>query len=267
MQVAKATKAESGQSHVSPSSPKSCSLLLYDRPPFTQLLWPAMIPSLNPSQPQHGPENSPLLPSNVPLPAPNNPENLVNTNVPVTPIYLLPCPWFIPLPEHAHELRPEAFFCGNNKQEENPVSNQSSDCISSKHVANLELNSPSFSTKAKAAVDDLNEPPVGCSENGGGSFKRAHSEETLLSLAPASCSSAQPATMDRHTESDSTANAESNSSTASRGAFSLAERSQEQSMHPCQKSVEAFAAAEARRRRKELTRLKNLHGRHSRTHC
>jgi hypothetical protein len=216
-----------------------------------------MVPSLSPSQ--HGPENPPLLPPNVPVPATSKPENLVNTNVAVTPIYLLPCPWFFPLPDHARELRPEAFFCGNNKQEENSVSNQSSACISSKHVANLERNSPGFSIKAKAAVDDLNEPPVECSENEGGSFKRAHSEETLLSLGPASCSSVQPATMERHTESDFTANVESISS--------LAEQSQEQDIHPCQRSIEASAAAEARRRRKELTRPKNLHGRHYQTHC
>jgi hypothetical protein len=47
----------------------------------------------------------------------------------------------------------------------------------------------------------------------------------------------------------------------------LPEKNQDPFKFPSKKLVDAASAAEARRRRKELTKLKNLHGRQCRLNC
>ena len=82
------------------------SFLLYNQPPFTPFLWP-IIHSSNPLQ-LHGSQTL-IIPSEVSMPNIANPvlfheqENPGQTNAPSTPVYVLPFPWFVPVPDHGNE--------------------------------------------------------------------------------------------------------------------------------------------------------------------
>uniref|UniRef100_A0A2N9IE48 BZIP domain-containing protein n=1 Tax=Fagus sylvatica TaxID=28930 RepID=A0A2N9IE48_FAGSY len=265
----------------STSSSTNCPLFLYNRPPFMPVFWPSIIPSSNPVQSQPGRQSAIVIPSNVAMPATCRPDisqeqdNHIDVNGPRTPYYVLPCPWFFPLPDQGNGLQPHPSIVMENKHDETSDNNQHSASSSPNTVAHVENHHCSLPIKVKKEAtvstedrpaNDLNETPVGCPLDGGGQHTGAHSMEMLFAPAPQDC--VRPACTIKHEnrlQSDYTPS--ENPSTSCHIVSALPENKQESAIYPNKKLMDAVAAAEARKRRKELTKLKNLNGRQCRMHC
>ncbi|KAK9290275.1 hypothetical protein L1049_008442 [Liquidambar formosana] len=272
---------ESAHVKISTSPSTNCPLLLYNYAPCTPFIWPSIIQSSNPVQSQHGAQNAIVVSPKIPMPPTGNfdssheQENHLNTNVPRTPLYVLPCPWFFPHPENGKGFHSQPSFRQKDKQNEISVNNQHSASSSSKTIAHIENHqSPlpikvkieaSTSTEAKP-TNGLNEIPFGFPLDRGA--PQAHPKVTILRPTP--LSSTRPAFNVKHEnglQPDCTPDVEAVSSNASYTVSPLPEKNQEPVIYPTKKLVDAVAAAEARKRRKELTKLKNLHGRQCQLHC
>lgn len=210
------------------------------------------------------------MPSDIPLPSSGGydssleQENLININGPRTPFYILPCPWLIPHPDDKNVSRPQATFFPKNEEEETSVSNQCSVTSSSRTVPHLDNHHLFFpikvKTEASAPVEarptnDFNEASAGFAQDGGDQHIRAHSKERDSSAT----SSIKQEKLDSTTQIETSAKLFHTDA--------LPEKNCEQFIFPSKKVAGAVAAAEARKRRRELTKLKNLHGRQCRMHC
>lgn len=263
------------------ASAANCSLFLYNHPPVTPLFWPPSSQSENFSQASHIPQNAIAMQSNIPFPAEGihdsrEQENLMNTNGPRAPFSIFPCPWFFPHPDHGAVVQSQPSFLQKTKQEETYVTNQCS-ATSSKSTPLLD-NQHSFlpvkvkiepSSSLEARTNDLNEYPAEVSQDrvDQQTVSRRVSNEPIITPAPVKPT--VPTSTAKHENGfqlDSTPLIKTsadvcNTSSASPG------KCCEPIFYSCKKSAEAIAAAEARKRRKELTKLKNLHGRPCRMHC
>lgn len=252
------------------SSSTNFPLLWYNRPPFTPDFWPSIIQSSNHVQSLHGKQSATCGPG-----ASQEQENRMDVNGPRTPFYVLPYPWFVPLPDLGNGVQPQPSIGVKNKEDETSDSNQYDASSSSKIVSDEEKPYCFFPIKVKTEAsgstevgppNDLNEIPVGFPPDGGGRHTGAHSKEILFT-PPLNC--AQPASAVKHENrplSDESPNI-ATPSTACHIVKALPEKKQESVGYPSKKLVDVVSAAEARKRRKELTKLKNLHGRQCRMRC
>lgn len=267
-----------------PPSPSNSPLFLFNRPPFTPVFWPSVIQSSNSIQLQHVSQNPMAIPSNIPLPAngtadsSHEQENPLTNNGTRTPLYVFPCPWFIPHFDNGNGLQPQPSSCLNNKQEETSFNNQYSASSSSRTVAQLDNHHCSFPIRLKAEAsgsmearlsNDLNETPAQFPLDGADQHTGPHPKENgpkEIFLTPASVNHEGVASSIKHEnefESDYTTTTEKSFHMFS----ALPEKNSEPIIYPNRKLADAIAAAEARKRRKKLTKLKNLHGRQCRAHC
>ncbi|XP_034693483.1 DNA-binding protein EMBP-1 isoform X3 [Vitis riparia] len=221
-QVAKIIKPEeektpeSISSHEMTSIPPStnCPLLLYNQPSFTPFLW---------SSPERRFQNA--FASHA---VPDEREN-PNIDAYRTPLYILPCPWFFPLPNHGNGLHHPPSL--NLKDKQDAVNSQ---CSASSLIKNK---------------SDAHHIP-------------SHSNAMILNPSPLmSLKSAITFKHEGELQSSYIDNGEGGHIVS---VFS--EKNQEPVICSSKRLVDAVAAAEARKRRKELTKLKNLHGR-VRMHC
>ncbi|XP_059595166.1 uncharacterized protein LOC100257875 isoform X4 [Vitis vinifera] len=221
-QVAKIIKPEeektpeSISSHEMTSIPPSsnCPLLLYNQPSFTPFLW---------SSPERRFQNA--FASHA---VPDEREN-PNIDAYRTPLYILPCPWFFPLPNHGNGLHLPPSL--NLKDKQDAVNSQ---CSASSLIKN------------KSDAHHIS----------------SHSNAMILSPSPLmSLKSAITFKHEGELQSSYVDNGEGGHIVS---VFS--EKNQEPVICSSKRLVDAVAAAEARKRRKELTKLKNLHGR-VRMHC
>ncbi|KAF3944427.1 hypothetical protein ACB098_09G050300 [Castanea mollissima] len=265
----------------STSSSSNCPLFLFNRPPLMPVFWPSIIPSQNPVPSLHGRLSATVIPSNIDMPGTCRPDisqeqdNHIDVNGPRTPFYVLPYPWFFPLPDHGNGVQPHPSIGMENKQDETSHNNQYSASSSSNTVVHVENHHCPLPIKVKTEAtastearptNDLNKTPVGCPSDGGGQHTVVHSKEMLFTLAPQDC--VQPASTVNHEnrlQSDYTLSEKPSKSCHI--VTALPEKKQESAIYPNKKLTDAVAAAEARKRRKELTKLKNLNGRQCRMHC
>ncbi|KAJ7971522.1 BZIP transcription factor [Quillaja saponaria] len=260
------------------TSSTNCPFLLYNRPPITPFCWPSIAQSSNPVQLQHGPQSSIVIPSKVSLSEPCGPDscygqnNLINNNGTLNPLYILPYPWFFP-----HFGNGQLTSVGvKTNLDGHPVNKQNSASSSSNtdaHTDNYEATLPinlkseaSCSTEARP-LNDLNETSLRFSLDGGERKLKSHIEEMFH--RPASLRCVGHALAVEHEDgilSNGTPSSEVPSA-ASYIVCALSEKKQEENKCQSKKLVDAVAAAGARKRRKELTKLKNFHGRQCRLHC
>ncbi|KAF5473819.1 hypothetical protein F2P56_005774 [Juglans regia] len=291
-QMAKVVKAEveetpgergSADLGASLSSSTNCPRLLYDHHPFMPAFWPSIIQSSSHVQSLHGRRSAIVIQSNIPMPAAcsldtsQEQENRIDVNGPRTSLYVLPCPWFFPHPGHGNGRQPEPSTDMKDEQDETSHDNHYGVSSSTKFVAYVENHHCSLpvevkteasgSTEARPANDDLNETPVGLPPNGGDQNTGAHSEEILFTPALLDCfQRASTMKHENRPQLDYTRDIET-PSTACCIASALPEKKQKSTVYPNRKLIDVVAAAEARKRRKELTKLKNLHVRQCRMHC
>ncbi|KAJ7976089.1 BZIP transcription factor [Quillaja saponaria] len=111
MNKAARTKVEKTPAEYKPAGPETptsstnCPFVLYNHPPGTTCFWPSIIQSSNHVQLQHGRQSAIVIPSNVSSSDPCEPDscyeknNLINNYGTPNPLYILPYPWFCPLPD------------------------------------------------------------------------------------------------------------------------------------------------------------------------
>ncbi|XP_028063387.1 uncharacterized protein LOC114266668 [Camellia sinensis] len=220
------TKIDSKSTNADISTPL-CPYFIYNQPPYTPFLWPAIIQPSNPVQIKNGSQNSIIVPSDVPMPAIAKPnsfqeqENPQNINSPGTPLFIMPCPWFFPFPDHGNGLQSRPSFDLNDEQNGTLMNNQGS--ANSSSIAHAE--------------------------------KHHHSLPINVKTEASGSTEAMPANVVV-------------SSTVSHTVTVLSELKQDLIVCSSKKNMDAVAAAaEARKKRKELTKLKNLHCRQFRMRC
>ncbi|CAN6577456.1 unnamed protein product [Malus baccata var. baccata] len=272
------------QMQIPPSSSTHSPFFLFNRPPFAPLFWPSIIQASNSTQVQHIPQNPIAIPSNISLPANGaadsslEQDNPSNINGARAPLYVFPCPWFIPHFDNGNGLQPQSSLCLNNKQEETSFNNQFSANSSSRTVAQLDNHQSSFPVRLKTEDSpsiegrpscDLNETPAQFPLDGGDRHTGPHPMENgCKEIFPSAASLnhsgvASCIKNENGFESDFTV-----TTLNSYHKFSaLPDKNSEPIIYPTRKLADANAAAEARKRRKNLTKLKSLHGRQCRTQC
>ncbi|XP_019077362.1 uncharacterized protein LOC100257875 isoform X5 [Vitis vinifera] len=267
-QVAKIIKPEeektpeSISSHEMTSIPPSsnCPLLLYNQPSFTPFLW---------SSPERRFQNA--FASHA---VPDEREN-PNIDAYRTPLYILPCPWFFPLPNHGNGLHLPPSL--NLKDKQDAVNSQCSASSLIKNKSGIETKPANKFQEASfeflpdghlitphhrrmIPANNVHDLSYGFSPDA--HHISSHSNAMILSPSPLmSLKSAITFKHEGELQSSYVDNGEGGHIVS---VFS--EKNQEPVICSSKRLVDAVAAAEARKRRKELTKLKNLHGR-VRMHC
>lgn len=269
LQVAKIIKSDEKKTpeisthEMTPISPSTnCPLFLYNQPSFTPFLW---------SSPEHRFQNS--------FASCAIPDERENSNIDTyrTPLYILPCPWFFPFPNHGNgvhhppsslELKDKQDDAVNNKCSASPLIKNKPD-IETKLANKCQEGSFGFSPDChlktphhKRMIPANNLPNLSYGFSPDAHHILPHSNAMILSSSP--LTSLKPAISLKHEgelKSSYIDNAE-----GSHMASVFSEKNQEPVICSSKRLVDAVAAAEARKRRKELTKLKNLHGR-VRMHC
>lgn len=271
-------------------TPSSASpLFLYNHPPFTPLFWPPVAQTPNSVQASHIPQNAMVMPSNIPFPVEGRHEsceqdNLMSANGPRTPVYILPCPWFFPHPDPGTSFQSQSSSFQKNEQDETSTNNQYT-ATSLRTTPSREnqhslmpikvKTEPSGSVEARPrTTTDLNEHPAEVAQDDrhqqtGSHLKGSISKEALVTQLPI-----KPVVVtstikhENGLQLDSKPHIKTSAEVCqTQPATALPEKHCEPIIYSCKKSAEAVAAAEARKRRRELTKLKNLHGRQCRMHC
>ncbi|XP_043689585.1 uncharacterized protein LOC122640439 isoform X2 [Telopea speciosissima] len=283
----KETPEETSSTHgdASASSSTELPLLIYNRPLFPPFLWPTIIHPLNPMQMSVVPENATVrkcpMPSNYELGSSNEQGNLPSLNGSRAPFYIIPCPWFLPLADHGNQLhsQPLDSYGLKEKQDENSINNHQDDGSSSKVMGDIGNYHQPSSKELKTDVGSSTEANTNTTNTNPGSAVALPTEVQLIGphpqgvvLTPVPLRSVKPnftvkCEDEFQTDSDSVFQVEAVSSAASYFASPLPEKLQGVGGYPNKKMVDVAVAAEARKRRKELTKLKNLHGRQFRMHC
>ncbi|XP_040870075.1 uncharacterized protein [Glycine max] len=222
---------------------------LYNHFPVPQIFWPSILQFSNPVHLQNTSLNSFSIPPNAYVPCSSESEsrhkqnNLINDNRTQNPFYMFPCPWLFPLPQFGNQ---QSSPSSSLKDEQDNLS------LASGWTEAISINGPGWATPRSSLdggekktgcyiIEKYHEPSLGC--NGHASaVKQEH--EFQLHSAPNN----------------------KVSSTAYIATSSL-EKKQGQCICQGRNLVDAVAAAEARKRRKELTKQKSIHNRQSRMHC
>ncbi|TYI87212.1 hypothetical protein E1A91_D04G120600v1 [Gossypium mustelinum] len=250
-EMAKALKADEGKTtaelqldhHISGPS-GNYPYFFYNQHHFLPFCWPSSVQSSHPVQSQCG-QNAIFVPSSISSPA----------NVPY--------PWVFSLPDQRSGLHPQPSCGTKDIEDETSVSNHFNAGCRLKPVMNEKYNSSLPVEVEKEANDPIEASPnnKNCTSvrlpADGGVQCMSHIKEEVLVPGPL-CSSGT--TFENRT--DHVVKTEE----APIGAFhfvgALPEENKESKNYTSKKVMDAVAAAEARKRRKELTKLKNLHGRH-----
>ncbi|KAJ6407600.1 hypothetical protein OIU84_010980 [Salix udensis] len=286
-QMAKQIKAEmeasprdlkSAHADIPTTAPTNCPLLVYNQHAFSPQCWPSIIQSSNPIQSHYTTENAIVIPSNLPIPTNGTHdssqlqhETSVIVSGPRTPLYVVTCPWFFPGPDHGNGLHAQPSFSFKQRQDGTSLNNLCRGSSSPKAAAPMENWHSSISIKVKSetasseefrVINDLNETPVGLTLDEGGQC-----EMILTPVPPTSVTPAIAVKNEAGPKSEYAFGANGICTKANQLRYVLPEKNQDPLKFPSKKLVDAASAAEARRRRKELTKLKNLHGRQCRLNC
>ncbi|CAI0408235.1 unnamed protein product [Linum tenue] len=207
--------------------PANCQMLFYNQHAFAPFCWPPIVQS------QEAQETS------------------TNTNA-RTSLYLMSCPWFLPVADNSANAQHHPQSSHDFKHFHNVVATTVDDQCSGGTSIPQKVESEAAEVMV---IDDLNEIPVG---DRGGEYDGQQDEVIFApSVAPSSIDGVK-SEIDLQSCSGAGDGAKLKAGlTCDHNIFSFSSK----------KLVDAAAATVARRRRKELTRLKNLHGRQCRTNC
>ncbi|XVE61515.1 hypothetical protein DITRI_Ditri06bG0046600 [Diplodiscus trichospermus] len=283
-EMAKAIKAEEGKApgevklarQINPSS-RNYPFFFYNQHPFPPFCWPSIVQSSHPIQSQCGQQNATIFPSSISsqtncrLASSPDQENPIDINGPKNPLYVVPYPWFFSLPDHGNGLHPQPACGSNNIKDETSVNNRFSAGCSLNSVVHDEEYNSSLPVEVEKVVnisiepspDNLNRTPVRLLPDGGGLCTRFRIKEEVLAPTPM-CSAGTTSVVEQENTPDHVVKTEAASIRACPSVGALAHENQEPTNCMSKKVLDAVAAAEARKRRKELTKLKNLHGRQCR---
>ncbi|CAK8544038.1 unnamed protein product [Lathyrus sativus] len=237
----------------------------YNHFPVRQLFWPSIFQSSNQV---HTPFNS-AIPSHVYIPCssesepPHKKNNLINDNQTQKPLYMFPCPWLYPPPDIGNG-QPPASRCIEDKQDNLPPDKQCSTSLSLNRAGNgsyhatlpIKLKTePTDRTESRSSSGPGHTTPS-FSLDGIEQKKRCHNIEKFHRPAFDCNRHAFVVKQEPELQLNLASNTKA-SSTASGITASSLEKKQEQFICKGKNLADAVAAAEARKRRKELTKLKS----------
>ncbi|KAM7531612.1 hypothetical protein LguiB_035022 [Lonicera macranthoides] len=231
----------------SPST--SCPIFIYNNPSFLPFLWPPIVQPSDSVQSQYGPQSALSTESF------RERVNPTNTSIPQSAVYLVPYPWPFPLPNH-HSSGPHLQSSPiKDQQDETSSNNLSTTSSSSRPIVHLQnqhslrlVNNKTEPSIEAIPANDIHENPFGFQPDGGGLCPRG----TGLVPVPLSCVSAA-----------STIEYKRNPRPEPACYVSKASQPAEcDIIKGPKKEGDAVTAADARKRRKELKRLKHLHPRY-----
>ncbi|KAL1313862.1 hypothetical protein AAHE18_16G143900 [Arachis hypogaea] len=254
--------------------------------PVTQLFWPPIIQSSNPVQVQHQPFSSIPVPPTVSLPCSSETgsfhkqNSLANDNRTQNPLYMVPCPWLFPLPDFGNGQPAPPSIGLIDKRDELSLGKQCSSSLSLNTAATVDYQ-PDLPMKAKTVASGWTEArsthdaghttimfPLNGAEQKTGShiIGNFHGPSLDHNGHVSAVKQEQEQEHDLELQLHSVPKL-SLSSTTSHTATSPQEKQQTKVLCSGKNVVDAVAAAEARKRRKELTRFKSIHNRQSGMHC
>lgn len=253
---------------VASSSDKQQALIVYSRAGGTPFIWSPSTQPLNPAKSQPLPPD-PVVPS-CKLDPSDEQGNLPSANGGTPSFYIVQCPWFFP-PGNGLYPHPLDSFGLRNKHDGTSVANPCDKGSSMRAKENSENSQPSSS---RECVTDT-KSPTNLPDT---TIRLAPSEEkhslgshpcvlSSMSISLQPIESTVAFNCENRIPQDSTSKEESGSSVSNYTTTSFPESVKAQFICHSQKMMDAAAAAEARKRRKELTRLKNLNGRQLRLQC
>ncbi|EOY08179.1 Basic-leucine zipper transcription factor family protein, putative isoform 2 [Theobroma cacao] len=283
-QMVKAIKAEEGEAprelklaHQISGPSRNYPFYFYNQHPFPPFCWPSIVQSSNPVQTQCEHQNAIVVSSSISAPtngrldSSHDQENPINVNGPKTPLYVVPYPWFFSLPDHGNELHLRPCCGPKNNKDETSANNRFSAGCSLKSVVHEEKYNFSLPTEVEkeaygsieASSNNQNCTSVRLPSDGSVQCIRYQIKEEVILPTPL-CSAGPTFVVEQENTPD--VNTEAARVRACHFVGALPEENQESTNYTTKKVLDAAAAAEARKRRKELTKLKNLHGRQCRTH-
>ncbi|KAK6944012.1 Basic-leucine zipper domain [Dillenia turbinata] len=288
---AKETPEESYAAHVNTSTtlPTNRSVLLYNQPPFTSFLWPPpMLQSSNPFQTRCGPQNTNTVSAKdiaptAGMPTSSHVQENPSINGTGTPFYVVPCPLFFPLPGHVGGVHPQPSSSMGDKQDETSADNHQSSLAdereqmvvgTSQLPMKRHLGQPdSESQHSSLSIKFKNEFPGFAEVKPAMNYYEAQSRFSVeendqpsqpkeLDLMPAALNFVSMAVSNKHEDGLRVQKSLTTkvSTTNCHVLRTMPEKNHALTIQSTKKS-DAVTAAEARRRRKELTKLKNIHGR------
>ncbi|XP_057467250.1 uncharacterized protein LOC130756702 isoform X2 [Actinidia eriantha] len=263
--------SESTNTQIPTSAYANCLFLIYNQSPPAPSSWPSIIQSPNPVPLQNGFQNAIVVPSEVPMSSIASPgsfhdqENSLKIG---TPLYILPCPWFFPLPDHRSGLLSRPSFNLNDQQAGISMNNQNCACLSPKITECEENHQPSLPIKGKiedscsigVRPNNVDEMPFSFPPDGGGQNLEHHHEGVIL--LPAPLESTWSTSIVKHDiglqPPDYTPTVQLYPSVSHTGK-TLQGMKRDLYIGSSKEKKKAKAAAEARKKRKELVKLKRLH--------
>ncbi|TKY62009.1 Transcription factor HBP-1a [Spatholobus suberectus] len=283
-QIAKSINTEVEKTPVEPESSSVAGVtplsgnspwFLYNHFTVPQIFWPSILPSSNPVHLQNTSFNSITIPSNANIPCSSESEsrhkqnNLINDNRTQN---MFPYPWLFPLPQFGNgQSSPSSSL--KNKQDNVSLGKQCSSSSSLNTLANVDYQAAlpiKLKTEASGWTEARPIDDPGCatprfSLDGGEKKTGCHIIEKFHGPA-LGCNGHASAVKLEHELQLLPAPNNKVSSTAYIATSSL-EKKQEQFICQGKNLADAVAAAEARKRRRELTKQKSIHNRQSRMHC
>lgn len=274
LQLAEIKKAEAGEMEEEPKiseAEKSCSatkstpIFSHNKPSIVPCFWPPIIPSSDVFQFLCA-AHSHNMSSQFPTPQGDIPcshqgqENSMGNARPGTPLFVLPVPWLLPF------LTQHSTLHSNTGTNDRTNARQCSKCSCSEtrpHEDNNQLSS-NQNTKAEAtnsmktmSMDSVHRAGLTLPPESGGQYTARHFTSDVI--VPGLFSPVRPLETrgpPRSFQVDDTAGVNVVSTTKSMR-HGLSQRNQEPIIVPRKKPEDVFAASVARRRRKELMKLKN----------
>ncbi|XVF76241.1 hypothetical protein PTKIN_Ptkin13bG0250400 [Pterospermum kingtungense] len=224
----------------------------YNQHPFPPFCWPSIVQSSHFVQSQCGHQgifvpSSISTPTNGRLDSSHDQEYPVNINGPKAPLYVVSYPGFFSLPDHRNGLQPQPSCSPKGIEDEGSVNNQFSAGCSLKSGMHEEKYKSSLPKEVEIEAygsTEANPSNLNCTPVRLPLSSLICSEEALVST-PLSSAGTTFVVEQKYV-----------------GA--LQEENKESTNYTSKKVLDAMAATEARKRRKELTKLKNRHGRQCR---
>ncbi|KAK7396661.1 hypothetical protein VNO78_17817 [Psophocarpus tetragonolobus] len=249
---------------------------LYNHFPAPQIFWPSILQSSNPVHLQNASFNSIAISSNANVPCSSDSvsshkqNNLTNDNRIQNPYYMFPCPWLLPIPQFGNgQSSPSSSL--KDKQDNLSLGKPCSSSSSLNTLANVDYQA-ALPIKLKREAGWTEARPkddLGCAIPRfflDGDEKKTGCHIIEKYGGPAFGCNGHASAIKQENELQFHSAPNNKVSSASCIATTL-EKKQEQFICQGKNPVDVVAAAEARKRRKELTKQKNIHNRQSRMHC
>ncbi|RWR83438.1 transcriptional activator hacA-like protein [Cinnamomum micranthum f. kanehirae] len=245
---------------------------LVHRPPFTPFVWPPVFPFQAGALMQNIAESRDSATMNIANPYQHMGDSgTFSICWPGIPFYMPPCPWFYPpsshwsgpCTSHPHTSRERDRDENDHQCDKRLLSKETGDAETAASEMKCKTNfsnSTECISKRENAPSKVTEASIKIPTDSGGQILEPYTEDMALRPTPLRTPASS---LNVRSENVQELDLEFKEAASSKVDSTVCgtENFPGKSIYPSKKPVDAAAAAEARKRRKELTKLKNLHGR------